>query len=343
MRTQGMFGVVFSLVVFVSGVAQAAPPAPQRATLTQVRGVWVMNLYGTRTEMARQHGELIRDRLKETTLPFFAEKIHNAINNTYIVKDMPFLGGVLRGFIDFWVTRPLRNKLPKEDRQLYVELAKAAGFPVDEALNAAVVPDVGQWLTSNIFKGNGVLKGSFGNLGFGCSSLVIAQKDGFVHARNLDYESYGIFDRNPAVIYFHPSEPGAQSYTSISSLGIHTAGITATNASGITLGLHQLFVNATSRSHTPILVTTERVIREARTLDQALAILNHAKYAGSWAVVLSSAREGRAAVVEVSDAGVDVRRMDGDHIVQTNHVFGANQKKSEFNVSYGSYRSTRGR
>jgi len=54
--------------------------------------------------------------------------------------------------------------------------------------------------------GQGTFKGAFGSVqGFGCSSFVADTGD-FIHARNLDYESQGVFDRNPAVIYFHPEK-----------------------------------------------------------------------------------------------------------------------------------------
>jgi len=72
---------------------------------------------------------------------------------------------------------------------------------------------------------------------------------------------------------------------------------------------------------------TERVVREARTLDQALQMLQSAKYAGSWAVVVSSATERRAAVVEVSSDGVVAREMTNHHIVMTNHVFSETMRK----------------
>jgi len=106
----------------------------------------------------------------------------------------------------------------------------------------------------------------------------VADTGDFIHARNLDYESQGVFDRNPAVIYFHPEKAGELNYGSVTSLGIHTAGITGFNEAGITLGLHQTFVDAVSRTGTPILSVTERVVREARTLDQALQMLQSAKY-----------------------------------------------------------------
>ena len=333
-KLTGIVGAI-SAILLLTSTAFA-----REGTLTSYHGVWVMNLYGSRTEMARQHGQLIKDRIADTALPFFANKIHNAIKQTYIIKDFPALTAPTLAAIDFWVTHPLRRVLPHEDREVMKAFAAGARYPLSDALNAAVVPDVGQWLTTTIFHKNNVLDGAFGEVGtFGCSSFVIPGTNGFVHARNLDYESYGIFDKNAVVIYFHPDK-GAQTYTSISSLGIHTAGITATNESGITIELHQTFVSAVSRTGTPIISTTERAIREAHTFDEALRILESAKYAGSWALVVSSARENRAAVVEVSADGAEIREMSGKYLVMTNHVLTSLMKKREFSVNYSSYVET---
>ena len=110
--------------------------------------------------------------------------------------------------------------MPADDRAVDEEFARGAGVAAREVLDAQVVPDVGQWLTAHLFGDQRI-----GDLG--CTTMVdMAEKSGDepLHARNLDYESYGIFDRNPAVIYFHPdaSESGEQAYVSFSSLGIHT-------------------------------------------------------------------------------------------------------------------------
>ncbi|MBI3557376.1 MAG: hypothetical protein HY074_14015 [Deltaproteobacteria bacterium] len=339
--TRRIMGIISAFLLLTSSAFA------REGTLTNYHGVWVMNLYGSRTEMAAQHGRLIRNRINETALPFFSNKIHNAIKQTYIIKDFPALAAPTLAAIDFWVTHPLRRALPHEDHEVLKAFATAAHYPVNLAYNAGVVPDVGQWLTTTIFHKNNVLDGAFGGAGaFGCSSFVLPSASGLVHARNLDYESYGIFDKYPAIIYFHPDKPGAQSYTSVTSLGIHTAGITATNASGLTVEIHQTFVSAVSRTGTPIIATTERVIRDAHNFDEALHILKTAKYAGSWAVVVSSARENRAAVVEVSADGAQVREMpesNGKYLVMTNHVFTPLMKKREYAVNYSGYLESRER
>ena len=321
---------LFLVPSMLTPIQASSHPEP---TLLNVRGVRVMNLYGTQAEMAAQHGAFVRGHLDETALPFFARKIDNAIAQSYIMKDFPELVGPARGAIDALVGLPLREKLGREERAVLAAFAKASGFDRLDTLKAFTIPDVGQWLVTSIFQGNKAVTSIFGEAdSFGCSSAILPLSSGLIHARNLDYESYRIFDRNPTVIFFHPDQ--GQDYVGVTSFGLHTAGITGTNASGLSLDLHQTFVAPASQLGTPIVLVTERVLREARTLDEAIAMLQSARYAGSWAVVLSSARERRAAVVEVSSEGTFVREMTGDHLVMTNHVFGDAMVAKQFAIDY---------
>lgn len=192
-----------------------------RASLLKFRGVWILNLFGTSEQMAYQHGVLISDIVNQTALPFFAQKINNSINQTYIIKDHPWLRPLISSFVNTMAACPFRSHLPDEYKRIAKALAKGSGVSEATVLSAMTVPDVGQWLTAWVFGKNRISKSIF-NLGnLGCSTIVSSPKDRaaeFFHARNLDYEGYGIFDAYPVVIYFHP-KANAMPYTSVSSLG----------------------------------------------------------------------------------------------------------------------------
>jgi tetratricopeptide (TPR) repeat protein len=324
--------------------------------IEEVHGIWVVDLYGSREEMARRHGELVRERLDQTAVPYFAGKIRHSIGNTYIIRDAPWLEPVFSSAIDLVAQEPLRNAIPADDDRMLLAFAQGAGLSAREIRDAWTLPDAGQWLTATLFGKNQVQKGYFGALpavgALGCSSLIVSSPlsaDGLLHARNLDYEGYGIFDRAPALIRYHPSEPGAQQYISLSSLGLHQAGISAMNESGIILTLHQSMVAQTSLRGTPILSINERVIREARSLDQAVGILASVRHSGSWRVLLSSAREDRSLLVEISAQGTYVTEDSrferptarAGLLLATNHVLTTELQEDEFSVNYRYAEDTR--
>jgi hypothetical protein len=329
---QTLIAITFALLLSAAP-AQASPDKHYgRATLTEQSGVYIMNLFGTRREMAYQHGYFVRDMVGQSALPYFAEKIHHTIGQTYLLKNHPRLAKLAGKAIDFLVGRRVRNHVPAEDRAVLESFAQGAGVPAKQVLNAQVVPDVGQWLTAKIFGDQRIGQ-------FGCTTIV-AHDGEHLHARNLDYESYGIFEKYPLVIYFHPDNPDELGYVAFTSMGLHTAGITGTNEAGLSLSLHQTFIDATSLKGTPILTVTDRVVREARTLQQAVEILQSVRHAGSWNVIVSSASERAAVSVEVSARGAVARKLPEPRVALTNHVFSPQMKAREFSPSYYTLRNS---
>jgi hypothetical protein len=304
-------------------------------------GVWILALKGTEEEMAAQHGALARDHLQESALPYFSGRIERSIRQAYLARELPTLGNLALWGIRRWVTYPLIHRLPQATQRRIEAFARAAGVPVRAAEEAEVVPDVGQWLVTQIFHRQSVAEGFFTPISpFGCSTFVAADAanpQGWIHARNLDYDGYGIFERQPAVMYLEPTEPGAQKIISFTSLGLHTYGITGINESGIALSLHQTMVDAVSRFGAAILAVNEQILREAHTLDEAVAILKSYKFAGSWGVHLSSYRERRSVSVEVSADGADVLWHEGGSFAATNHIRGTLAKTKEFSFSQRYY------
>lgn len=297
----------------------------------------MVHLEGTREEMARQHGELVRDIVKDTSVPYYAHRIDRTIQQMEALRGHPLIQRIARAGVASIVYKPYLKRMDETDANVLSAFADGAGIPRQDVFRALVLPDAGQWLLSKIFKRNKVWSGAFGSLPeFGCTSFVASGARSeleWIHARNLDYDGYGIFDKYPAVVYFNPTD-GGQRYVSFTSLGLHTAGITAYNESGIFMGLHQLYTADTTRFSPPVLLTTEKVIRDARTIDEAIGILRSARIGAGWIVVLSSHREKRAVAVEVNASGVGVREMRGDTLWATNVPETSHLKKSEINISW---------
>lgn len=334
--------LALGLVVFFlgGGVSYGA-----QAWLEEHKGVRLLHLSGSRAEMAAQHGKIwakLKKEGHETALPFFLNRVSNSIAQSKWVRRFPFLKGPMEYFFHLFVTRKSVGELLPDDRKMLEAFAESAGLDPDDMLRGWVVPDTGQWINARFYGENRFLSGAFGPVSeLGCSSFVISPSRssvGMIHARNLDYESYTVYDQFPTVIYYHPDQ--GQKYLSVSSLGIHTAGITGMNESGLIVEIHVTTLDETSLSGRPILSVTEQVIREAKTFQQAIQLLKSANYASSWKVMISSHREGKAAEVDVSAKGVRVHPMSGTELWGTNHVYAedtSSRKDTEFSTSYRYY------
>jgi len=318
-----------------------------QASLKRFRGVWILNLFGSREQMAYPHGALARNLINDTALNFFVKKINNAISNNYLFKQFPLLKYPALKVIDWFFVEPLIDNLSKEEKNVIKAFTHGARIKCEVLEKGWVVPDVGQLFLAKLFNNNSIIQApTFRPFsGFGCSSLVFnrskSANGALIHARNLDYDSFGFFDKYPVIIYYHPEKYGEMNYTSVSSLGLPTSGITASNEAGITLSLHLLMINQVSTRGKPILSITEEVIRRARTIDEAVEIIKSQKASGAWSIVLSSIKEDRACIVDVTARNLIVRKMESDKLIATNHVFDERLKKDEFSINYQYYLDSR--
>ena len=75
-RKSRIFYSIILMTLMLSGQVMAANDESRQlgqATLSKFKGVWILNLFGSRQEMAFQHGRLIAPIVEKTALPSFIE------------------------------------------------------------------------------------------------------------------------------------------------------------------------------------------------------------------------------------------------------------------------------
>jgi tetratricopeptide (TPR) repeat protein len=169
-------------------------------------------------------------------------------------------------------------------------------------MRATTMPETYLWIGSwykKIFRAP--LAPRLGVPVLGCTSAIAwgdATAHGrMLHGRNFDYQGVGVWDREQAVVFHEPSE--GQPYVSISAAGVLLGGITAMNASGLSLVVHQ-HIACTDLDGLPVGVVGDDIMRHAKTLDDAKRILDEHRPNGSWTYVVTSGREKRAMAYEVT-------------------------------------------
>jgi len=182
--------------------------------------------------------------------------------------------------------------------------------------------------------------------GMGCTGFWAAPgltADGpSLHARNFDgaffqWNDYPVL----SVIDERDSDAGYLRYAAVGTAGlIYPGGINGMNEAGIAVSLHQMStVNFTTGDHSGRYdvapYVQQRILREARTLDEAVAIARARRHFASWTILVSHAPSGRALRIEMNgrertgDAGAKVfgdtyeatvrAGEPSDRMVQTNH------------------------
>ncbi len=267
----------------------------------------VLRLYGGPYDMARQHGALLREAIPRGPLPLFERYLGLFLRNSPLGP----AAGTVEKLLDAWMRPRMLKRMPATMRAVAAGLADGAGLAEASVLRAYLMPDAVVYamtlfgkLTRAPFdmppgsRPAGPLVGGCPPLG--CTSAIAGpertERGALLHARNMDFPGVDRWDREPVVAFHHPEE--GQTYVTFTSAGIAGGAITGMNASGLTFAVHQHFAAEFDLDGEPVGLAGEQVLREARTLDQAIGILDKHRPMAGWTYVLADAQ--RAIAYEIA-------------------------------------------
>jgi tetratricopeptide (TPR) repeat protein len=153
-----------------------------------------------------------------------------------------------------------------------------------------------------------------------CSSLAVWGKrssDGTLrHARNFDFPGAGVWDHAPTVVFCDPDE--GLRYGFVSTRGADVPGITAFNEAGLTLTVHTRFHREVRFDGAPVFDLGHEIVRTARTLADAVAVARRIGAGSTWGLLVSSAAERGACLIETTGEQVIVTDAEDSYLACTN-------------------------
>lgn len=295
----------------------------------------VMHLEGSIEDVARAHGQIVsRHPEGRDVLMHYANALGTRIESNPLFNRWPILKGIADFSYTYLVRKLLIDHTPDRYRDAYSYFSKAAGIPEDKVWDALVLPDASLRILTFLYDTEAAP--AFAS-SLGCTSVIWDSGHSWVlHGRNLDYEGVGLWDKHQVVMHVIPQEGLA--YVAITALGMHAPGITAFNEAGLTLAVHQLTLRDTQSSGTPMPIISAEVIRSARTIEDAIAIIRNFPRSGGWAYVVSQGHD--RAVIETSANEVAIRRSSEPFFFQTNHVASPALASQQYFYSPGSWIDT---
>lgn len=273
----------------------AAAPA-----LSRHAGIHVLRVAGDDYEMGHQHGVALRDAIGRGPLPYFERYVEKLLAG----GAGPTAGRALARALSATVGRRIARGFPEHTRRALDGLADGAGLDKKQLLGAVTMPESYLYVLGQLLKVKRPrLAPRHGVPMMGCTSAIAwggATKTGaLLHGRNFDYQGVGAWDREQAVVFHRPKD--GQPYVAVSAAGILFGGITAMNAAGLSLVVHQhMGSDALQLGGTPIGVTGDLIMRHARSLDDAQRILDDDRPSGCWTYNIASAREGAVLCYETT-------------------------------------------
>ncbi|OYZ20507.1 MAG: hypothetical protein B7Y39_10545 [Bdellovibrio sp. 28-41-41] len=305
----------------------------ENSTLHYYNGLYVLDLHGSREEMMRAHGFFAAKNIQANSpIQFFSSVMDKALDEKFNSK----LGvGVVSGSLDVL----LKMKMSKEDQKAYSAFAQGMNVPAKQVFKALYYPDFGEMLASVQYGKN---ETAIQVPEFGCSTFVApksTQNPGLLFGRNLEFGGVGYFDRYPAVVYLHSTDPKDIPYVQMTALGLPGTH-TAYNQSGLMISLHQLTANQLNPVGDLILNVVDEVARRAHNLTEARQIIQSKKFTTPWKIIVASESDNSGFLAEVSPKGEFFHELQGSGLGESNHAVSKEIKSDEFFANYNYIQSS---
>ncbi len=305
---------------------------------TRVGGLHVLSVAGSFTEMGEQHGALLKHAVAAGPIPYYRRMVERLLGKP-LGAASPFVATALQRLVG----KRVEHAMPAFALETARGVARGAGLDEAEFLRGCTMPDSIVWLSSQLQKlrDPGPAVAHRLNLGLGCTSAVAwgaSTRDGkLYHARNFDYFGVDNWPEHAAVIFHTPAQ--GQRYVSVSAAGVALGGVTAMNEAGLSLTVHQhMFTDRARLGGVPIGVVGDVVMREARTLAEAEAILRRERSIGCWTYIVTSAKErGVLCFEENPDRKVAIRTAEQDSSFAYANIYVDPELGATEVASYGSY------
>jgi hypothetical protein len=279
----------------------------------------VIHTKGTDFEIGHKHAELLGGKVQDGMVGFYRDFWHRLLNNRPKSFPQNVVAIVLQKLVDPGLVNQLIKQVPPYFMERISGVAEGAGLSFRDFLTPLVLPDLLP-----------VLQAYAGRLGavnfidvsppplFGCSSFV-HNGINFLQGRNLDFPGVGYWDRYPVIQMMEPKN--TLRYIGFGTAGVPLAGITGVNEAQISVALHQHYCFETNLKGYLPFVIGEEILRNARSLNEALEILSRFKVASSWAFVVADGKTRRAFIYETHPKAAGIRWLDEKNKTLTHSNF----------------------
>lgn len=158
----------------------------------------------------------------------------------------------------------------------------------------------------------------------GCSSFALwgtrSSDKSLIVGRNFDFYGGEHFDDNKIVYFYNPAK--GFKFVSISWAGM-TGVLSGMNEKGISVTINAAKGRMPKKIGTPITLVVREILQYAANIKDAVRIAQKRQTFVSQSILVASAPDKKAVVLEKSPTNLFVREGEGDYIICTNHFLGS--------------------
>lgn len=281
-------------------------------------GLWELSVSGTAVERGYASGRLMEDLLYYQE-KVFVDQIRQIIPSDSYLKFLRFSLVLFNRNLGIYVPEEYRKEICAISLSCTHEY-DAIGSPYERQLNYHAAHDIGHAMQDYMLVGCS----SFGVWGTQSadSSLLIG--------RNFDFYVGDDFARNKLVTFCSPDS--GYRFASVGWAGMIGV-LSGMNEAGLTVTLNAAKSTMPVSAATPISILARMILQYASTIDEAYEIAKAHRTFVAESLLIGSAKDGQAAIIEKSTDRIALFRPEGERVICTNHyqsdAFGRDERNQE--------------
>jgi hypothetical protein len=268
------------------------------------QGIWEMYIEGAPYERGLIYGELAKELIQKQEEIFVGQ-----INNFVPSQTWQQFLRLMLGFFN----KDLPNNIPLENQQEIYGVSQAFSDEYnyiapkyDRILNYHAAHDIGHALNDYSM--------------VGCTSFALrnekTEDGGLLVGRNFDFYVGDEFAEEKIVLFVKPDKGHA--FVSYSWAGF-TGVVSGLNDKGLSVTINASKSDLPTSSKTPISLLAREILQYAETIDEAIAIAKKRKTFVSETLLISSNKDGKAALIEKSPTKLGVYNPETNELICSNH------------------------
>lgn len=284
------------------------------------QGLWELYVEGAPFERGVAIGRLSEELLYYQE-KVFVDEIKKIIPSEKYLK-------FLRYFLVIF-NRNLGKQVVEENREEIYGISlsctdefDAIGTPYERQLNYHAAHDIGHMMQAYML--------------VGCSSFGVWGKESadstLIIGRNFDFFMGDDFAKNKVVAFYNPDK--GYKFASVCWIGM-TGVLSGMNETGLTVTINASQASIPTGSATPISLLARIILQYAATIDEACKIAEAHKTFVAESLLIGSARDGKAVIIEKSPDKIGLFHSSSERITCANHyqseVF-KNDRKNKENI-----------
>ncbi|WP_264552820.1 C45 family autoproteolytic acyltransferase/hydolase [Flavobacterium sp. N2038] len=273
--------------------------------LKNKQGIWELYVEGDPLEIGLNTGAL-SDSLLHRQQQIFFSKIKDFVPSKFEQK-------MLRYFLK-WYNRKLYSNVPEEYQ---TEIFGVSQYTSHDFDNIAPQYQRGLYLHAAHDIGHALQDLAL----VGCSSFAAwneKSEDGnLILGRNFDFYVNDAFAENKIIAFIKPKQ--GHNFMMVSWPGMIGA-VSGMNQQGLTVTINAAKSEIPLSAKTPISILTREILQHAATIEEAVSIAKKRKVFVSESIMVGSAQDNKAVLIEVSPKKIDIYDVpNSNQLICSNH------------------------